>query len=69
MRMYDERPDLAMARGEDNEILGSTDRHIRLMMDSSNTNGAVSAQRVLLRAGDPGRRRAGGGTARGTGPL
>jgi mannose-6-phosphate isomerase-like protein (cupin superfamily) len=43
-----------VARAVDNEIMGSADRHIRLIMDSSTADGVMSAQRVKLRRGDPG---------------
>lgn len=54
MTLYTHRAEPAVARAIDNEILGSPERHIRLIMDSSTADGVLSAQRVKLRPGDPG---------------
>jgi mannose-6-phosphate isomerase-like protein (cupin superfamily) len=54
MSLYTQRAEPAVARSTDNEILGSAERHIRLIMDSSTADGVLSAQRVKLRPGDPG---------------
>lgn len=54
MSLYTHRAEPALARAIDNEVLGSAERHIRLIMDSSTADGVLSAQRVKLRPGDPG---------------